>query len=99
VPSGVIPKKEMIALLTDVHLIESYTSTIGQDSAKQVSANLYESVFKKFSTDSIQFKKSIDYYSKYPEDFHEMYLQVQQNMNDMENAEIKRYQEKASANK
>ena len=98
-PRGIIHKKEMISLLTDIHLVDAYTGMLGQDTAKQITANLYQSIFNKYRTDSVQFRKSLEYYSKKPEEFYSMYEKVKANLDSLESEQTKKFEEKAKAKK
>lgn len=98
-PKGIIHKNDMISLLTDIHLVDAYTAMLKQDTVKQTAANLYQSVFNKYRTDSAQFRKSLEYYAKKPEEFHAMYQKVQTNLDSLQSQEIRRFEEKAKAKK
>jgi hypothetical protein len=97
VPEGIIHKKEMISLLTDIHLVDAYTGMLGQDTVKQFAANLYNTVFNKHHTDSVQFRKSLQYYSKEPQSLFDMYQKVQENLDNLDSAQVKKYRERVKA--
>lgn len=76
-PKGMIGREKMVEVLTDVHLVNGYTSTVmNLDTIKQVTANYLNVVYKKHQVDSIQFKKSLRYYSEHPKMLSEIYDQV-----------------------
>ena len=94
-PEGVIENTKMISLLTDIHLIDSYFSSSGRyDSTSQPVNNYYRVVFKKYDTDSVQFQKSLRYYSANPDVLDTMYHQVLQKINRLEKIEVSKEQRK-----
>lgn len=87
-PEGVIARDKMVSVLTDVHLVEGYSTTImNSDSMKQVLANYMNLVYKKHQIDSLKFRKSLKHYSANPKVLNQMYdevlvkLEAQQNAN------------------
>jgi hypothetical protein len=98
-PEGIIHKDKMISLLTDIHLVDGYLGILGQDNSKQVQVNLYQSVFNKYHTDSIEFRKSLEYYAKKPKELHDMYKEVQSNLDNLDNEQVRRSQEKSKVKK
>jgi hypothetical protein len=100
VPEGIIHEDDMISLLTDMHLVDGYTSMLRQDSVHLASSyQLYNSVFNKYHTDSAEFRKSLEYYSKKPEEFFDMYKEVQENLDSLNSEQVRRFEEKARAKK
>ena len=98
VPGGVMERSKMIAILTDVHLIDSYLSGSGRyDTTSQPAANYYKVVYKKFETDSSKFQESVRYYSLKPQLLDTMYHQVLQNLEKMERIENLKEQRKNKA--
>ena len=82
-PDGIIDKDRMIALLTDVHIVDSTLITIPQtpDTLYKYGKGRYLAVFAKYHTDSTQFKKSFAYYAgTKPVEFTDMYDQVLKNL-------------------
>lgn len=90
VPEGILPKDRMIGLLTDIHLIDGYSMTLMPDSGALKLPVLYRSAFKKYDTDSVQFRKSMEYYAHHPEELDSMYKAVNQKLKRMEEEENKR---------
>ncbi len=84
-PVGVIAEEKMISLLTDIHLIDGYILNVLQDTIKPSAAGLHESVFKKHKTDSIQFRKSMQFYSQNPDKLRLMYEKVTANLDTLRN--------------
>lgn len=81
VPEGIIEQDKMVKLFTDIHLTDGILSTTASDSLlKQQAANYYNAVYKKYNTDSGQYKKSLRYYSMRPELLDTMYFQVSKNL-------------------
>lgn len=76
-PEGLIEREKMVNVLTDVHVVEGYSGTVmDADTMKQVLANYMNLVYKKHQIDSLQFKKSLKYYSANPKLLNEMYGEV-----------------------
>ncbi|MDB5129105.1 DUF4296 domain-containing protein [Mucilaginibacter sp.] len=78
VPDGIIKEKEMISLLTDVHLTDGAIYTLPQipDSLYKYGRAKYIAVFKKHHTTDDQFQKSLKYYSTQPDRLQEMYGKI-----------------------
>lgn len=64
--------------MVDVHLADGYLAPGSQflDSLGYRGNGLYDAVFKKYGVDSIQFKKSFDYYSYHLNDMNDIYKEV-----------------------
>jgi hypothetical protein len=98
VPEGILHRDDMISLLTDVHLVDAYTGMLRQDSVSRVETyRLYNSVFNKYHTDSAGFRKNVEYYSKKPEDFFDMYKKVQENLDSLSSKQAREFEAKARA--
>lgn len=79
VPDGIIKPDKMTNLMVDVHLVDGSIYDIdysAPDSLYKYGINRYLNVFKNHRTDSLQFKKSMAYYSLHPEQLEEMYAEV-----------------------
>jgi len=78
----VINHNQMISLLTEVHIVDGSMYSLSQnpDSLYKYGLNRYLSVFKKYHTDSAQFKKSLKYYTTQPDELEAMYDQVLANL-------------------
>jgi hypothetical protein len=72
-PAGIIPKDKMISVLTDIQVVDAYVSALPNDSIKNQKIDFYQSVFNKYDTDSVQFKKSMEFYAKDPAKMQQMY--------------------------
>jgi hypothetical protein len=71
---GIIDKDEMIRLLADVHLVDgSLYDRAGLDTLYKYGTARYQYVFKKYHTDTAQFKRSMRYYTLDPEKLLVMY--------------------------
>jgi len=76
--AGIIPESRMITLLTEVHIIDGSLYTLPQapDSLYKYGMGKYLALFKKYHTDSTQFKKSMSYYAMQPAELLKMYDQI-----------------------
>lgn len=74
----VIPEDQMIAVLTAVHMADGRLINISQapDTLYKYGTARYLAVFKKFHTDSAQFRHSYQYYSTQPDKFTDIYDKV-----------------------
>lgn len=94
VPSGVIPEKKMVGVLTDMHLADGYTSTLDSYRDSIEIATVYQTLYKRYDTDSAQIHKSLDYYSQHPEVLQKIYKQVNDNLGKIQMAEQKKEQDR-----
>ncbi len=79
VPNGIIKPDKMINLMVDVHIVDGSLyniDTSAPDSLYKYGIDRYLKVFKQHRTDSVQFKKSLEYYSLHPDQLEEMYTEV-----------------------
>jgi hypothetical protein len=85
-PKGVIENEKMVAVLTDVHLVDAYISMIPYDDSvlKQQSSKYYDAIYKKYKTSRSDFDKSVKYYSRQPKVLDSMYSQVLTNLSKKE---------------
>jgi len=81
-PDGVIKPDKMINVLTAVHLVDGAVAGIDPqaDSLYKFGRGAYLAVFKRFHTDSVQFRKSLKYYTQHPDQMEIMYAQVTKNL-------------------
>jgi hypothetical protein len=81
-PEGIIKKEQMINLLTEVHIVDGSMYNVMQipDSLYKHGTNIYLTLFKKYHTDSAQFRKSFKYYSTNPEMLRTIYEQITKNL-------------------
>lgn len=89
-PKGVLARENMVNLLTDMHVVDGYANTLPTDSLTRKTYPLYRSVFKKYNTDSINFRRSIDFYTRRPEELKQIYVSVTTKLENMQKAEQKR---------
>jgi hypothetical protein len=76
-PEGIIPKDQMIRVLTDVHLANSLAAYYGNlDTMRQRTSTYLNAVYQKHEIDSAKFNRSLKYYSENPEILNEIYDQV-----------------------
>jgi hypothetical protein len=79
---GIINNKQMTDLLTEVHLIDGrmYGIFQSQDSLNKYGTSRYDALFKRYHTDSAQFRKSFRYYATKPTELQKMYDQILLNL-------------------
>lgn len=82
VPSGIIKQDKMEHILYDVHVVDGYVSMVyPADLSKKTASAYYSGIYKKFDTDSVQFKRSLAYYSKNPDVLEKMYKRISARLN------------------
>jgi hypothetical protein len=87
-PDGILGKNEMMNVLTDIHLVDGSMVVYQQtpDTLYKYGTARYAAVFKKYNTDSAQFRKSFKYYTLRPTMLSDMYTKM-----------LKRLQEKTDS--
>lgn len=75
---GIISHDRMVRLLAEVHIFDGGLYTIKQepDSLYKYGTGKYVALFKKYHTDSVQFKKSLSYYATQPLELQKIYDQI-----------------------
>jgi hypothetical protein len=79
VPDGIIKPDKMTNLMVDVHLVDGSITNIDSqepDSVYKYGIKRYDKVFEQHHTDSLQFKKSMQYYSLHTQQLEEMYAEI-----------------------
>ncbi|RYU92190.1 DUF4296 domain-containing protein [Mucilaginibacter terrigena] len=78
IPEGVIKEKEMISLLTDIHLTDGELYVIPQipDSMYKYGSARYQKLFKRHNTTDAIYKKSLKYYTTKPQQLQDMYTKI-----------------------
>ena len=84
VPNGILEEDKMIEVLTDIHLADGYASVLYNDTTKTKAAALYFAVYKKYDTDSVQVRKSLEYYTKHPDRLQKMYEKINGNIQQLQ---------------
>src|SRR5579863_10322473 len=82
IPDGVIKPVKMASLLTEVHIADGAMYNVMQlpDSLYKYGTDRYVKLFKSYNTDSVQFRKSMQYYCSKPELLVAIYDQVTTNL-------------------
>lgn len=67
-PDDIIPEDKMAVIMADVHIVDAEMFNVQQqpDSLYKYGMGYYVATFKKFHTDTVQFKKSFTWYTKHP---------------------------------
>lgn len=81
---GIIKHNRMVNLLTEFHMLDGrmYSFDATPDSLYKYGNDRYLALFKKYHTDSAQFRKSYKYYTTQPIELQAMYVQVMKNLNE-----------------
>lgn len=74
-PAGILPKPEMVRILTDIYAAERKIEKIGlqPDTNKIIFQNFKHRIFEKNGTSDSLFKLSFDYYVDRPKELQEIY--------------------------
>ena len=83
-PKGILQPDKMVNLLTAVHIVDGsiYNIDPRPDSLYIKGKGRYLAVFKRFHTDSVQFDRSLKYYTFHPDQMETMYEKVVKNLQD-----------------
>jgi hypothetical protein len=77
-PEGILGQKEMVDILSDLHIIDGYSATVSYvDSVKELKRNFYATIYAKHHVSEAAFQKSFKYYSMQPELLDTIYTQVE----------------------
>jgi hypothetical protein len=92
-PKDLIEEKKMILIMTDLHVMDGYMSTIVyNDTTRRNTKNLYATIYKTHNITQKLFEESLKYYSRKPALLDTMYKKVQDLIDEKEhklhNAEI-----------
>ncbi len=94
IPNGVIPPKQMPAVLTDMHLADGQLASLPIDSARMRRDAYYEAVFQRYGIDSMMFRRSVEFYSSRPYLMNEFYGDIEKKLETLNLAEQQRVQQK-----
>src|SRR5579875_1353325 len=77
-PDDLIEEDQFISLLTDIHIADGYLNSGPQvpDSLSYRGTGLYGAIFKKHQVDSVQFRKSYQYYAVHLQQMSRIYQAV-----------------------
>ena len=79
----IIKRNKMVSLLTEVHLLDGSmynTLSVNPDTLYKYGTARYLLLFKKYHVDSVQFRRSLKYYTTQPVEFETMYDQILANL-------------------
>lgn len=79
-PEGILPEQTMVELMSEVHLVDGYLSTLSIDSSRKIINSLYGHIFDKYQLDSAGFQKNVDYYLGNPTLSKKLYGTINQSM-------------------
>jgi ferritin-like metal-binding protein YciE len=75
-PKDILSKDQMANILSDVHIAEARISQMhlkSMDSSVVIYDYLQKKIYKKYQTDSSEYKKSYNFYASNPESLEEIY--------------------------
>lgn len=94
VPEGIVPEKQMTALLIDMHLADGQLASMMIDSARVYRDDYYQAIFNRYAVDSTTFERSIEFYSTRPALMKELYINIEKQLEAFNRAEQQAIEEK-----
>lgn len=81
-PGDIINQERMTGLLTEIHIADGsmYNTMQMPDTLYKYGTAKYLVIFKKYHTDSVEFRKSFKYYSAHPDLLASIYEQITTNL-------------------
>ncbi|NQD71711.1 DUF4296 domain-containing protein, partial [Sphingobacterium shayense] len=79
-PEGILPESTMVEMMTEVHLVDGYLSTLSIDSSRKVINSLYGRIFDKYQLDSVGFQRNVDFYLGNPTLSKKLYSTINQSI-------------------
>lgn len=83
-PAEVLPIDSMKTLMMDLYLLEARMNMAPIPNELETTASYYKTIFAKHKVDSLQFAKSIDYYTARPEEMAQIYQELIEEMSKLE---------------
>lgn len=84
-PSGIIEEDKMISIMTDLHIMDGYMSSLMYtDSVRIKGKNFYATIYDKHKVDPAEYERSLKYYSMKPVLLDSMYSKVERILTDKE---------------
>ncbi len=83
-PEGILAEDTMVEMMTEVHLVDGYLSTLSIDSSRKVINSLYGHIFHKYQLDSAGFQRNVDFYLGNPTLAKKLYATINQSMTKMD---------------
>lgn len=85
-----LPREKMLAVMTDIHLAEVYSTMVNDTSHKTVNKNMdslayyYKSVLKHHNVTVDEFRNSLNWYAKNPQELDSVYINVMAEISTLE---------------
>ena len=79
IPEGILPEKEMVSILKEVHLAEANFELLKTNSkkvAQNTLLNNYQEIYSKYNIDENEFQQTLEYYANHPEKLEGIYSKV-----------------------
>ena len=79
IPEGILPEKEMVSILKEVHLAEvnfELLKTNGKEGAQNTLLSKYQEIYSKYNIDNNEFQQTLEYYANHPEKLEGIYSKV-----------------------
>jgi hypothetical protein len=79
IPEVILPEKEMVSILKEVHLAEAnfeLLKTNSKEVAQNTLFNNYHEIYSKYNIDENKFQETLEYYANHPEQLEGIYSKV-----------------------
>ena len=79
IPERILPEKEMVSILKEVHLAEAnfeLLKTNSKEVAQNTLLNNYHEIYSKYNIDKNKFQETLEYYANHPEKLEAIYSKV-----------------------
>ncbi len=90
-PNNLVSPEKMEQMLSELHIVDALINqkNIAADSAKKLSTDYYDLIYRKYAVTANDFNKSFQYYLHNPADMDSIYVKVLENLN-MEDLKLKK---------
>jgi hypothetical protein len=90
-PNNLVSPQKMEQMLSELHIVDALINqkNLSADSAKKLSTDYYDFIYRKYAVTANDFNNSFQYYLHNPADMDSIYLKVLENLN-MENLKLKK---------
>ncbi len=82
-PKNLVPTKQMELILGELHMVDALVNQRGlaADSAKKMSTDFYDFIYRKYGVEKNDFNNSYQYYLNNPIEMDSIYVNVLENLN------------------
>jgi len=89
-PAGVLNSKKMENLLVDLHILDGSLRVSGKSNSPEEMQKYYDALFQKYGINQTQFDSCLSWYTKHPQKFDRIYLNVSARIDTLNSQVMKR---------